>query len=95
MENIQILDLKYNKLYGKPVKILYDRRGKPWFLAKDVSKILKYNTVFPTNNFFNILNTLPENNFKYSDKNLYISSSALKTMVLKSKVTKNLFKTLV
>lgn len=95
MENIQILDLKYRKLYGKPVKILYDINGMPWFLGKDVAKILKYNTVFPTNNFFHILNRMPKSNCKYSDNNLYISSTALKTMVLRSNVTKKLFKTLV
>lgn len=80
-----IIDVKNQKLFKQHARMLIEKNTQEyWFLAKDVCKILKYNKVLPTNNFFIFLKKLPLNTKKISDQNVYINKNALFFFIIKS-----------
>lgn len=84
-----VLDLENGIFFKEPIKILYTRGKKePWFLAADVSKILKYKShsfLGKHNNFFYHLKQLPQNCIKFSNSEVYVNIPALHIFIMNSK----------
>lgn len=80
-----IIDVKAQRLFKQHARMLIEKSTQEyWFLGKDVAKILKYNKVLPTNNFFILLKKLPAHTKKMSDENVYINKNALFFFIIKS-----------